>query len=75
MNSGLPDRIRSCRFEGKEVIYMAQIKEFKAKKPFKLDCGHGVRVGDSFVVMKVFTCEMDARRVPYSKVEAASPQK
>jgi hypothetical protein len=54
---------------------MAQVKTFKAKKPFKLDCGHGVRVGDSFVVTKVFTCEADAKRVTFSNAERPPEQK
>jgi hypothetical protein len=48
---------------------MAQVKRFKAKKPFKLDCGHVLRVGDSFVVTKVFTCDEDAKRIPFAKIE------
>jgi hypothetical protein len=54
---------------------MAQVKRFKAKKPFKLDCGHEVRVGDSFVVTKVFACEADAKRIPFGTVQPAPSQK
>ena len=55
---------------------MAQTKVYTAKnKPFKLDCGHMVRIGDSFVVTKVFSCELDAKRVGFKKVEPPPPQK
>ncbi len=42
---------------------MAQDKRFKAKKDFKLDCGHAVKAGEEFVVTKFFTCESDAKRL------------
>ena len=54
---------------------MAQVKRFKAKKPFKLDCGHEVKVGDSLVVTLVVACEADAKRVPFSIVEPAPSPK
>ncbi len=42
---------------------MAQIKQYKAKKDFKLDCGHTVKAGEVFSVTKTFTCEQDAKRL------------
>ncbi len=54
---------------------MAQIKRYTAKKPFKLDCGHEVREGESFVVTKVFTCEEDGKHLPFAKKEPAPLQK
>ncbi len=42
---------------------MAQIKRFKAKKDFTLDCGHTVKAGEEFVVTKTFSCEQDAQRL------------
>ena len=54
---------------------MSQIKRFKAKKGFKLDCGHDVKPGDSFVVTKTFSCDADASRLGYAKPTAPPPQK
>lgn len=51
---------------------MAQVKRFKAKKPFKLDCGHPVNAGDEFVVKKFFCCEADARKLGFQ--QAGQPQ-
>ncbi len=48
---------------------MAQIKHYKARRPFKLDCGHLVNAGESFAVTKVFTCEADVTRIAIPKVE------
>lgn len=42
---------------------MAQVKRYMAKKAFKLDCGHEVKAGESFVVTKVFSCEEDGKRL------------
>jgi hypothetical protein len=42
---------------------MAQVKRFKAKKGFTLDCGHTVKAGETFVVTKTFSCEQDAQRL------------
>ncbi len=49
---------------------MAQVKRFRAKKDFKLDCGHTVKGGEEFVVSKVFTCPPDSTKLafyPYSQ--------
>lgn len=54
---------------------MAQTKVYRAKKPFKLDCGHMLRIGDSFVVTKIFSCETDAKQVGFKKVEPAPSPK
>ncbi len=51
---------------------MAQTKRFKAKKDFKLDCGHVVKAGEEFVVTKTFTCGGDATKLafaPYARKE------
>ncbi len=42
---------------------MAQVKRYKAKRDFKLDCGHMVKAGEAFVVTKTFSCEEDAKRL------------
>lgn len=42
---------------------MAQVQRYKAKKDFKLDCGHAVKAGETFAVTKTFTCEQDAKRL------------
>ncbi len=42
---------------------MAHVQRFKAKKDFKLDCGHAVKAGETFAVTKTFTCEADAKRL------------
>ncbi len=42
---------------------MAQVKRYTAKKDFKLDCGHIVKAGQTFVVTKFFTCEVDGKRM------------
>lgn len=42
---------------------MAQVKKYRAKKEFKLDCGHTVKAGEMFAVTKTFTCEQDAKRL------------
>ncbi len=54
---------------------MAQVNRFTAKKPFRLDCSHEVKAGDGFVVTKVFTCEEDAKRLPFAKSAPAPSQK
>ncbi len=54
---------------------MAQVKRFKARLPFKLDCGHEVRTGDGFVVVKVFTCEADSKKIPFAKTEPVPSKK
>lgn len=41
---------------------MAKVERYKASREFKLDCGHSVAPGQSFVVTKTFTCEQDANR-------------
>ncbi len=46
---------------------MSQEKRFKAKKDFKLDCGHVVKAGEEFVVVKSFVCEIDAATMPYAR--------
>jgi hypothetical protein len=48
---------------------MAQVKQYKAKKPLTLDCGHHVAAGGTFAVTKVFTCEADATRITLPKAE------
>jgi hypothetical protein len=57
------------RLYRKEVNSMAQSKRFKAKKDLKLDCGHTIKAGESFVVTRVFSCEEDAKRVGFPKAE------
>ncbi len=39
---------------------MSQMKRFQAKMDLKLDCGHTIRAGESFVVTRFFRCEKDA---------------
>jgi hypothetical protein len=54
---------------------MAQVKRYKAKKDFKLDCGHEVKAGQSFVVTKFFSCEIDATRLGYPKENRSQVEK
>lgn len=49
----------------KGVIAMAQVKHYKARKDFTLDCGHTVKTGEEFVVTKSFTCAQDAKRLKF----------
>ncbi len=49
---------------------MAQIKRFTAKKDLTLDCGHSIKVGETFVVTSVYSCEKDAEW-PLGVVRAA----
>ena len=51
---------------------MAQQIRYKAKKDFKLDCGHVVKKGEEFVVTKSFTCELHAATMPYKCNRAES---
>jgi hypothetical protein len=51
---------------------MAQVKQYKAKKPLTLDCGHHVAAGGTFAVTKIFTCEADATRITLPKAERGS---
>ncbi len=53
---------------------MAQVKRYKAKKEFKLDCGHVVKPGDEFVVTKSFTCELHAATMPYKARQVESKE-
>jgi hypothetical protein len=39
---------------------MRQVKRFTAKQASTLDCGHGVKPGQEFLVTSVYTCEEDA---------------
>lgn len=48
------------------MIIMSQVKRYPAKKAFRLDCGHWVKPGEEFLVTKVFTCEPDAKQIPFS---------
>ncbi len=41
---------------------MSQAKRFQAKRDLKLDCGHTIKAGESFVVTRFFRCEKDAER-------------
>jgi hypothetical protein len=54
---------------------MAQVKRYKAKKDFKLDCGHEVKAGQGFVVTKFFSCEIDGTRLGFPKVTQTPVQK
>ena len=46
---------------------MAQVNRYKAKKDFKLDCGHLVKAGEMFLVTKTFSCEQDAKQVGFNR--------
>lgn len=48
---------------------MAKVERYKASREFKLDCGHSVAVGQTFVVTKTFTCEQDANRTVHDTLE------
>lgn len=39
---------------------MTQVKRYTAKKDGRLDCGHPVKPGQSFQVVRLFVCEEDA---------------
>ncbi|MBI4785848.1 MAG: hypothetical protein HY782_02240 [Chloroflexi bacterium] len=49
---------------------MPQVKRYQAKKDLKLDCGHTVKAGETFVVTKTFTCEEDAKQLAFKKDDA-----
>ena len=40
---------------------MAQVKRFSAKKDLRLDCGHTIKAGETFVVTSIYACEKDAQ--------------
>ncbi len=48
---------------------MAHTTRFKAKKDFKLDCGHEVKAGEEFIVTKTFTCDFHAATIPFQTKE------
>lgn len=54
---------------------MAQMKTYKAKKDFRLDCGHTVKAGETFTVTKTFTCEQDARRLHVFQSLSTAPNR
>ncbi len=39
---------------------MAQTKRYTAKKDLRLDCGHTIKAGETFVVTSIYSCEKDA---------------
>lgn len=41
---------------------MSKVDTYTAQREFRLDCGHTVSSGGTFVVTKIFTCEKDAQR-------------
>lgn len=47
---------------------MGKIERYQAQREFKLDCGHTVGIGQTFVVTKTFTCEQDAETPVHSSL-------
>jgi hypothetical protein len=41
---------------------MAKVDQYKATREWKLDCGHKVAAGQTYVVTKTFTCEQCAKQ-------------
>jgi hypothetical protein len=39
---------------------MPQSKSYTAHRPLRLDCGHSVNAGESFIVTRVFSCAQEA---------------
>jgi hypothetical protein len=40
---------------------MPNVKQYTAKRAMKMDCGHTVKEGESFLVFSAFTCSRDCK--------------
>lgn len=47
---------------------MAKVERYRAQREFRLDCGHTVGIGQTFVVTKIFTCEKDTETPVHSSL-------